>query len=87
LPHRLEVRVSRRRSKAPRGADVLYSKLIACELRHGLIYVEVRSRNHTEAGLAPLSVAMELHHKLGLAIDALLRANVTKIPETRRARK
>lgn len=60
----------------PAGADVLYSRLIVCEFRDGLVRIEVGSGSHTQGGTIPLRLAMELHHQLGLVIDEALRDRV-----------
>ena len=59
----------RRRDKKPTGADIFYSELLRCELRSGLVHIEVGSGSHREGGLIPLTVAVELHRALGKLIE------------------
>jgi hypothetical protein len=68
---------------APEGADLLYSRLIACEPRDSLVFVKVGSGEFEQSGMLTLRMAMEFHHRLGVAIDAMLQANVTRLDQVR----
>jgi hypothetical protein len=64
----------RRKDAPPPGADVLYSRFEAVwDARDGLVRVSATSGDFTQHGTTTLRAAMELHHKLGIAIDKALR--------------
>lgn len=53
------------RKRAKRGAEILYSDLVRCELRDGFVCMEMGSGEHRERGAVPIRLAMELHDRLG----------------------
>lgn len=57
-------------------AELLYSKLIACELRDGLVFIAIGSGAHVESGLIPLAMAVELYLQLGVVISQARASSV-----------
>lgn len=75
--------MGRKEPAPPKGADVFYSRLVRCEPRHGLVLIEVSSGQHTERGLVPISIAIQLHHALGAVINTLMENDAIDLEAAR----
>lgn len=74
-----------RKATPPDGADVLYSRLVRCDLIDGLVLIEVKSGEHMERGLVPLRVAMELHDRLSELLSRVGQVRCMKCERRERA--
>lgn len=74
----------RRKSRKLRaqGAEILYSEILCCELRDGLVHIDAASATHVEHGVLPLPVAMRLYQALGVALSQA-RAECVEIFQSR----
>lgn len=78
--------MSKKKTVPPRGAEVLYSRLLRCEPSDGLVLIEVASGAFTQVGFIPLKVAIQLQQGLRGAVERLLSdENVETLPVTARA--